>query len=389
MGQAGIDAVTAAPAPAQDAALTDEAIVDRVRAGDTAAFALLMRRLNQRLYRAVRAILRDDAETEDVLQDTYMRAYRHLDQFRGQARFSTWLTRIAVHEALHRRRRGQRLTPLDDVAEGLAAATPDPEAGAAQRELRRLLEASIDHLPDDFRTVFVLRDVEGLSTAETAASLEIPEETVKTRLHRARRRLQQQLNRAVGESALEAFTFGFARCDRLVAAVMGAIAAGSGSGDGDAEDRGDADGDDVDWAADALYRTLVRESPDAVVVADARGRIRVWNAAAEQLFGHTARDAIGRSLDLIIPEPLRQRHWTGYDAVMRTGTTRYGADLLKVPAMHRDGRRLSVEFRVALLRNEAGRPIGIAAFLRDATAAWTERQQLLQRLAALEGKPRP
>ena len=377
MGQAHNDAVATGAVPVAGAEPTDEQIVDRVRAGDTAAFELLMRRHNQRLYRTVRSILRDDAETEDTLQESYMSAFTHLDQFRGQARFSTWLTRIAVHEAFHRRKRNARVTDLDDVVSTLASPGPDPEAGTADRELRRLLEVSIDRLPDDFRTVFVLRDVEGLSTAEAAESLEIPEETVKTRLHRARRQLQQHLNRAMGESAREVFAFGFQRCDRLVAAVMERI----GSGD-------DAPSDDAaevaaDWSSDALYRTLVHDSPDAVVIADARGVIRLWNAAAERC---SASAPTKRSAAVSIsssPRQQRARHWAGYDAVMRSGTTRYGADLLKVPALHRDGRRLSIEFRVALLR-DGGRPIGVAAFLRDVTQAWQERKQLLDRLASYE-----
>lgn len=382
MGQAEHDAQAAAAAPAVTAEPGDEQVVARVRGGDTAAFALLMRRHNQRLYRAVRAILRDDDDTEDVLQDTYMRAFRHLDQFQGRARFSTWLTRIAVHEALHRRQRGARLTRLDDVAAAIESPAPGPEADTADRELRRLLEASIDRLSDDFRTVFVLRDIEGLSTAEAAESLDIPEETVKTRLHRARRQLQGHINRAIGESAAEVFAFGFERCDRLVAAVMERLGTGEGAGDAEA-------GGAVDWSADDLHRTLVRDSPDAIIVADAGGVIRLWNAAATALFGHAEGEALGRSLDLIIPEKLRARHWAGYDAVMRSGTSRYGTDLLKVPALHRDGRRLSVEFRVALLRDGGGRLVGIAAYLRDVTQAWQERQQLLARLAALEGAARP
>jgi PAS domain S-box-containing protein len=152
-----------------------------------------------------------------------------------------------------------------------------------------------------------------------------------------------------------------------------------GSGDDASDDAPVA----ADWSADALYRTLVHDSPDAVVIADARGVIRLWNAAAAVLFGFSADEALGRTLDLIVPEPQRARHWAGYDAVMRSGTTRYGADLLKVPALHRDGRRLSIEFRVALLR-DGGRPIGVAAFLRDVTQAWQERKHLLDRLASYE-----
>jgi PAS domain S-box-containing protein len=134
----------------------------------------------------------------------------------------------------------------------------------------------------------------------------------------------------------------------------------------------------------SLYRALVEGCPDAIVVADREGVIRFWNPAAEATFGHATAEAIGKSLDLIIPEQLRQRHWAGYGAVMASGATKYGSELLKVPALHRDGRRLSVEFRVALLRNDRGVVAGVAAFLRDVTAAWKEQQELRKRLAALE-----
>jgi PAS domain S-box-containing protein len=137
-------------------------------------------------------------------------------------------------------------------------------------------------------------------------------------------------------------------------------------------------------AGPALYQSLVEACPDAIVVADREGLIRFWNAGAEATFGHTAAETMGKSLDIIIPENLRTRHWTGYDAVMASGVTRYGTELLKVPALHRSGHRLSIEFRVALLRNNRGAIIGIAAFLRDVTAAWKEQQELRRRLVALE-----
>ena len=140
----------------------------------------------------------------------------------------------------------------------------------------------------------------------------------------------------------------------------------------------------ADWASADLYRTLVDDGPDAIVVADRTGAIRLWNAAAARLFGYSAAEALGHSLDLIIPEPQRARHWEGYDRVMHTGSTRYGSDLLKVPALHRDGRRLSLEFRFQLLRGEAGAVFGVAAFLRDATEAFNERKALRARVAALE-----
>jgi PAS domain S-box-containing protein len=145
--------------------------------------------------------------------------------------------------------------------------------------------------------------------------------------------------------------------------------------------RGEVLGSPVD-----LYRALVEGCPDAIIVADREGVIRFWNAAAEATFGHTASEVVGQSLDVIIPEPLRARHWAGYDGVMASGETKYGADLLKVPALHRSGRRLSIEFRVSLLRDDHGAVAGIAAFLRDVTAAWQEQQELRKRLAAAEGR---
>lgn len=200
--------------------LSDEEVVERVKNGHTDLFEILMRRHNQRLYRAVRSILRDEAETEDVLQDAYVRAFAHLDQFLGRARFATWLTRIAVYEALHRKKRGRRLVGIEDLVDGLECPAPGPENRASDGELREVLGASIDRLPEDFRTVFVLRDVEGLSTAETAESLAIREETVKTRLHRARRQLRSHVEQALGNKVREVFAFGFARCDCLVAVVL-------------------------------------------------------------------------------------------------------------------------------------------------------------------------
>lgn len=356
---------------------SDEQVVARVRGGEVAAFELLMRRYNQRLYRVVRSILTNPADVDDVLQETYVRAFSHLDQFLGRARFSTWLTRIAVNEALHRRRRQARVSELGDRADALPAAEPGPEHGAATAELRALLEASIDRLPEEFRAVFMLRDVEGLSIADTAEALTIPPDTVKTRLHRARRRLQHDLDHAIGASVRDVFSFGAANCDHLVEAVMGRIGETS-SGDSGAE---------TVWDWENWARALVVQSPDAIVVADRAGVIRLWNAAATTLFGHPAEEAVGQSLDLIIPESLRARHWAGYDAVMQSGTTRYGTELLKVPALHRDGRRQSIEFRVALLSDARGATVGIAAFLRDVTAAFNERRQLQQRLAELERKP--
>jgi PAS domain S-box-containing protein len=145
----------------------------------------------------------------------------------------------------------------------------------------------------------------------------------------------------------------------------------------------------TELAGAPLYEALVEGCPDAIVVTDRGGSIRFWNAAAEATFGHSAAEAIGASLDLIIPEKLRQRHWAGYDATMASGTTKYGDRSLNVPALHRDGRRLSIEFRVLLLRDRDGAVAGVAAFLRDVTAAWQEKQELRRALAAAQRSTPP
>ncbi len=189
--------------------LTDEEIIARVRAGELQLFELLMRRHNRRIYRTARAILRNDGEAEDVMQDTYVRAYAHLQEFEGRARFTTWLTRIAVHEALARVRRGRRFETFDAHAEETQSMAtvphPSPEQQASDREMRSLLESAIDGLSDEFRAVFVLRAVEEMSGAETAECLGIPEETVKTRLFRARARLQETLLEALEPTAPPAY----------------------------------------------------------------------------------------------------------------------------------------------------------------------------------------
>lgn len=208
-------------------ALSDAEVVERVRAGDAALFEILMRRYNQRVYRAARAILGDDAEAEDVMQEAYVRAYTHIDQFAGRAAFSTWLTRIAVHEALARRRRSGRYEHLDPEADAPrreapapSAAGRDPERHMFEGEMKELLESAVDALPGDYRATFVLREVEGLSTAETAESLGVSEDVVKTRLHRARALLRRDLFERVGASTPAAFQFEAPRCDRVVAAVL-------------------------------------------------------------------------------------------------------------------------------------------------------------------------
>lgn len=138
---------------------------------------------------------------------------------------------------------------------------------------------------------------------------------------------------------------------------------------------------------DRLFRRLVEEMPEAVVFADRQGAIRLWNPGAEAMFGYSAEEALGRSLDLIIPERYRARHWDGYRQVMSTGATRYGQRLLAVPAVRKDGRRMSIEFSIALLRDEHGEVIGAAAVVRDVTARWQADRELRKRVAALEARP--
>jgi RNA polymerase sigma-70 factor (ECF subfamily) len=206
----------------------DEAIVARVVAGDTAAFETLVRRHNQRLFRATRAILKNDDEAEDAMQEAYVSAFAHLTDFGGRARFSTWLVRIAVYEALGRLRKGKRLTSLDDtqLEEGPMATTRDPEEATSDQELRVLLERAVDALPVGFRAVFVMRAVEGLSASETSEALDIPEETVRTRLHRARGLLRDDLVAKLDATAPQAFSFHLSRCDRVAAGVLARIREG-------------------------------------------------------------------------------------------------------------------------------------------------------------------
>lgn len=217
---------TTTPLPEQ---LTDEQVVTRVVAGDAAQFEILMRRHNQRIYRTVRAVLRSEDEVEDVMQQAYLNAYTHLSQFGGQAQFSTWLTRIAINEALARRgKRGKAFGEGEDAVmlSLVDTKTRNPEQQAAASEMRQVMEHEIAALPDSYRLTFMMRDVEGLTTAETAESLGISEDLVKTRLHRARTMLRDNLYRRAGVTLESIFTFGNSRCDRVVGAVMSQILRG-------------------------------------------------------------------------------------------------------------------------------------------------------------------
>ena len=206
----------------------DGALIEQVLGGHTAIFELLMRRYNERVYRAVRSIVRDEQETEDVMQQAYVNAFTHLRQFNGSARFSTWLTRIAINEALARVRHQGRYEAFDEEAMSVEAASmpvsgDNPEHQAFSHELRRLLEWAVDGLPDGMREVFMLRDVEGLSTLEAAECLGVSEDVIKTRLSRGRALLRQQLIARTGATAPDAFRFYRPRCDRVVATVLTTI----------------------------------------------------------------------------------------------------------------------------------------------------------------------
>jgi RNA polymerase sigma-70 factor (ECF subfamily) len=217
------------------AALTDGEIVRQVRAGDGAGFEVLMRRHNQRMYRVVRAVMKDEADVEDIMQQAYINAFTHLHQFEERSQFSTWLIRIALHEAFSRRRKTQRTrsaTARSDPGAGgdgrelmdtLIAPEADPERQAYATELRRVLEEAVDTLPETYRTVFMLREIEGLSTSETGAGLGLGEEAVKTRLHRARVMIRRVVRARIGEAAAGAFQFHAPRCDRVVSAVLARV----------------------------------------------------------------------------------------------------------------------------------------------------------------------
>lgn len=210
-------------------ALSDDQVVSQVLAGQTALFEVLMRRHNERIYRAARSIVKDEREAEDVMQQAYVNAYSHLRQFDGRSKFSTWLTRIAIHEALARVRQRGRYTSLDrDDPSTLefpmpVTSSPDPERQAIARELGGLMESAIDRLPDGIREVFMLRQVEGMNTAEVAEALNVTEDVVKTRLSRARAALRRDLYDRAGIVAPDAFRFQRPRCDRVVAVVLARI----------------------------------------------------------------------------------------------------------------------------------------------------------------------
>jgi RNA polymerase sigma-70 factor (ECF subfamily) len=226
------------PATLARDSLSDSELVALMRQGDRAAFAVVIQRHNRRLYRVARSVLRDDAEAEDIVQETYVSAFRNLGGFRGEARLSTWLTRIALNQATDRLRRKRpqvALSVIDDAenrAEGslmslfTGQTAADPERAASRAEIRRLVESAIDALPTPFRTVFVLREIEGMSIEETAAELDIKPETVKTRLHRARRQLRATLEDTLAAALNDAFPFAGARCAGMTERVLRRLADG-------------------------------------------------------------------------------------------------------------------------------------------------------------------
>jgi RNA polymerase sigma-70 factor (ECF subfamily) len=211
----------------------DEDVVARVLAGETELYEIIMRRYNQRLYRVARSILRNDGEAEDVMQDAYVRAYEHLDQFAGRSRFSAWITKIAVHESLARVQKRNRLQELEAMMPQqeeivLTSPTASPEQQASSAEMGHLLEEGILALPENYRTVIMMRDIEEMSTADTALALNLSEENVKIRLHRARILLRKELFARAGASRAKAFPFMGAQCDRMVQRVFAAIAKQAG-----------------------------------------------------------------------------------------------------------------------------------------------------------------
>ena len=203
--------------------LDDAALLEQARQHKGAAFWLIIKRHNQRLYRVARAVLNDDTEAEDVVQETYVHALTHLAEFRAEARLSTWLTRIALNEALGRRRQRRLMVDvkaIEEMAPPFSAHQLDPEHGAALEQIRRLLEGAISGLPERYRIVFLMRDVEEMSIEETALLLDLRHQTVSTRLHRARKLLKHALGDRLATVFSDTFPFAGAPCDRLAQAIL-------------------------------------------------------------------------------------------------------------------------------------------------------------------------
>src|SRR4051794_4801446 len=207
----------------------DAELVRRALGRDETAARTIMQANNRRLFRLARGILRNDAEAEDVVQETYVRAFTHLEQFRGDSSLSTWLSRIAMNEALGRLRRQRPGVELSSLPQGALeaqiiqfplAASEDPEKSMAQREIQHVVEHAIDELPEPFRLVFITRVIEGMNLEETAEILGLNPVTVKTRLHRARAMLRDNVEKKIGPVVMDAFPFAGKRCERLTEAVI-------------------------------------------------------------------------------------------------------------------------------------------------------------------------
>jgi RNA polymerase sigma-70 factor, ECF subfamily len=210
--------------------LSDADLVRRIVAGEHDLYEVIIRRYDRRLYRVVRSIVQDQDEAEDVVQDAYARAFEHLVQFEGRARFSTWLTKIAIYEAWSRIKQRSRHKGIDSIlskAPEPSGTSQTPEQERLAEETRALLEDVIDHLPEAYRSVFVMRSLEGMSTSETAQCLDITEDAVKIRLLRARRMLRRALYEKAHAASVSAFQFLGERCDRITANVLRRIASSS------------------------------------------------------------------------------------------------------------------------------------------------------------------
>lgn len=219
-----------------DDAMPDSALVALAKDGNGQAVRILVRRHNRKLFRLARSIVRNDGEAEDIVQATYVKAFTHLSTFRGDAAFVTWLTRITMNESLGRYRRSSptvNIAAAEEPAVGNGAevimfptisSTPSPESEADREKIRRFLERAIDQLDESFRTVLIMRDIEGMSIQETAILLEIRPETVKTRLHRARARLRRAIEGTIAPQFSDLFPFDGARCDRMADVVCDEVA---------------------------------------------------------------------------------------------------------------------------------------------------------------------
>ncbi len=197
-------------------ALSDEEIIERVLKGEKELFEIIVRKYNQRLYRICRSFMKDSDEIDDIMQEAYVRAYEHLPSFEKRSRFSTWLTRILINEAIGAARKKGKFAPLDQAGDISHTATPVHEV--MNRELKQILEHAIENLPEKYRSVYVMREMEGMSTAETGDSLNISQVNVKVRLNRAKEMLRGTLGRTLAEPEL--FHFDLARCDRVATRVM-------------------------------------------------------------------------------------------------------------------------------------------------------------------------